>query len=550
MVGLFDEILSHLGEFGRYQKLVYFLLCLSAISCGIRMVLSVFIQKTPAHRCAIPGYDNDTYEIQSDYHARLINLTIPLDDSDDDQVYDKCHIYLVSDNMTTVACDKWVYSTDIIQNSAVTEMDMVCEAALDTSHAQMIFTAGYLFGVFILGIISDKIGRKKALYFSVILSLAGGLGLAWTPNNFIVYCVIRFVNGFSMGGVFPITFVMSIEIVGRSKRALIGISIEYFFAMGLVILSGLAYLIRDWRYLEITVSVPSALFLLYWCCIPESPRWLISEGRYKHAERIITTAAKMNKVTLPDHLFQRDSTQHIPDKQKEITQADTTKASIVDMFKSQALLIRSLIIFLNWMVVSMVYYGLSLNTDNLGAGSLYVNFLISGLVEFPAYTICILLLGRVGRKALHCGSMILGGVSCLLTTFTVLYLDKDHQWATVLLAMVGKLGAAGGFAIIYVFSAELFPTVVRNSAMGASGSWARVGGMIAPYIADLGKVVHGDIGHVLPLIIFGSASVAAGLLSLFLPETLNRCLPETIEDGENFGRIVEVKEKDVISTKF
>lgn len=76
------------------------------------------------------------------------------------------------------------------------------------------------------------------------------------------------------------------------------------------------------------------------------------------------------------------------------------------------------------MVVSMVYYGLSLNTDNLGAGSLYVNFLISGLVEFPAYTICILLLGRVGRKVLHCGSMILGGVSCLLTTFTVLYLDK------------------------------------------------------------------------------------------------------------------------------
>lgn len=54
-----------------------------------------------------------------------------------------------------------------------------------------------------------RIGRKKALYFSVILSLAGGLGLAWTPNNFIVYCVIRFVNGFSMGGVFPITFVMS-----------------------------------------------------------------------------------------------------------------------------------------------------------------------------------------------------------------------------------------------------------------------------------------------------------------------------------------------------
>ncbi|XP_067674285.1 organic cation transporter protein-like isoform X1 [Haliotis asinina] len=544
MVLHFDEILSHLGEFGRYQKLVYFLLCLSAISCGIRMVLSVFIQKTPAHRCAIPGYENDTYEIQSDYHARLINLTIPLSDKDDDQVYDKCHIYQVSDNMTKVACDKWVYSTEIIQNSAVTEMDMVCEAALDTSHAQMIFTAGYLFGVFILGIVSDKVGRKKTLYFAIILSLAGGLGLAWAPN-FIVYCVIRFVNGFAMGGVFPITFVMSVEMVGPSKRALIGISIEYFFALGFVVLAGMAYLIRDWRYLDIAVSAPSALFLLYWCCIPESPRWLISEGRHKHAEKIISTAAKMNNVTLPDRCFQ-----HIPNKQKESTHTDTTKASVVDMFRSPALLIRSAIIFLNWMVVSMVYYGLSLNTDNLGAGSLYVNFLISGLVEFPAYTISILLLSKVGRRVIHCASMILGGLSCLLTTVTILCLDKDHQWATVLLAMIGKLGAAGGFAIIYVFSAELFPTVVRNSAMGASGSWARVGGMIAPYIADLGKIVTGDIGHVLPLIIFGTASVVAGLLALFLPETLHRCLPETIEDGENFGRHVKVKETEVVSTMF
>ena len=55
---------------------------------------------------------------------------------------------------------------------------------------------------------------------------------------------------------------------------------------------------------------------------------------------------------------------------------------------------------------------------------------------------------------------------------------------TVLLAMVGKLGSAAAFAVIYVFSSELFPTVIRHSATGASSSWARVGGMIAPYIVD------------------------------------------------------------------
>lgn len=60
----------------------------------------------------------------------------------------------------------------------------------------------------------------------------------------------------------------------------------------------------------------------------------------------------------------------------------------------------------------------------------------------------------------------------------------DLQWLTTTLAMIGKLGSAAAFAIIYVFSAELYPTVVRNTGMGASSCCARVGGMIAPYVAD------------------------------------------------------------------
>ena len=72
------------------------------------------------------------------------------------------------------------------------------------------------------------------------------------------------------------------------------------------------------------------------------------------------------------------------------------------------------------MVVSMVYYVLSLNTGNLG-GSFYINFLISGLVEFPAYTLCLLLLDRIGRKWLHAASMVIGGLCCICTVFTTVF---------------------------------------------------------------------------------------------------------------------------------
>ena len=58
------------------------------------------------------------------------------------------------------------------------------------------------------------------------------------------------------------------------------------------------------------------------------------------------------------------------------------------------------------------------------------------------------------------------------------------QYLTTALAMLGKLFATAGLITIYVLSAELFPTAIRNVGMGSSSSWARVGGMIFPFIAD------------------------------------------------------------------
>ncbi|GFN79336.1 solute carrier family 22 member 13 [Plakobranchus ocellatus] len=111
-----------------------------------------------------------------------------------------------------------------------------------------------------------------------------------------------------------------------------------------------------------------------------------------------------------------------------------------------------------------------------------------------------------------------------------------EEWITLLLSLVGKFGASAAFAVIYIYSAELFPTVMRNSGMGMCSLSARIGGILAPYIADLGEVISGRWGVAVPLLIFGGLSVAAGLLILFLPETSNRVLPDTVEDAKNFGK--------------
>lgn len=101
---------------------------------------------------------------------------------------------------------------------------------------------------------------------------------------------------------------------------------------------------------------------------------------------------------------------------------------------------------------------------------------------------------------------------------------------TVSLAMIGKFGIAASFAVFYVFVGELLPTVLRSQAMGIASFIAGIGLLTFPYIVHLAVY-----SRVLPLIVMGSLSVAGALTSVFLPETLNIHLPQTIEEGELFG---------------
>ncbi|KAJ8316720.1 hypothetical protein KUTeg_005730 [Tegillarca granosa] len=394
--------------------------------------------------CVIPGYDNDTYTTQSVYHENLINNYIP-PHVEKKKDYDECHLFsfnssdVTFDNMSRpinaslIKCTSWVYDDSIFKSTFTAEQNIVCEQSYKQTLAKTMFFAGVLVGAFALGVLSDVIGRKKTLHLSFLLMTASGVAVAFAPS-YAIFVALRFLCGAGNAGVFMTAFVIGMELVGPSKRKLAGIIVEYFFALGLVLI------------------------------VPESPRWLISQGKKEEAEKIMRKAAKFNKVSLPKVLFDENEEEHT-----------------------------------------------------------------------GPYTLTILLLDRIGRKKLHCLCMVLGGTACLSTIFTILYGGEKLQALTVTLAMVGKLGAAAAFAVIYVFSAELYPTVVRNAGMGASSCCARIGGMVAPYVADSAKMIGGDIGQAVPLIIFGAASVFAGILSLWLPETLGHKLPETIEDGIIFG---------------
>lgn len=187
------------------------------------------------------------------------------------------------------------------------------------------------------------------------------------------------------------------------------------------------------------------------------------------------------------------------------------------------------IVFYNWFTVSFVYYGLSLNTSNLPGGNDYLNLTLSGLVEFPGFVFCLLMMDRYGRRPSLCLSMIFCGAAMIAVVFVPK--GSGLEWLVITLAMTGKAFTGSSFTLVYNYSAELFPTVVRNSVVGVSSMTARIGGIVAPYVNLIGEYTDDRV----PLVTFGACSLLAGLLALLLPETNKMPMAETLEQGENFG---------------
>ncbi|XP_016952790.1 organic cation transporter protein [Drosophila biarmipes] len=522
----YDDVITHLGEFGPYQKRIYYLLCLPAIVCAFHKLAGVFLLAKPDFRCELP-YENGsaTYELPT----HLWNLSFPQGERcayyDVEYSEEYLNGSLARSSNETKACSRYVYDQSKFLNSAVTEWNLVCGRAFLAATSDSIFMLGVLLGSFIFGQMSDKLGRKPTFFASLVLQVICGVLAAVSPEYFS-YTISRMIVGATTSGVFLVAYVIALEMVGSSYRLFAGVAMQMFFSVGFMLTAGFAYFIHDWRWLQIALTLPGLLFICYYWIIPESARWLLLKGRQEQAFVIIKKAAKENRVQIPNEIYDQLVDEVAEKKKQDELTANQPAATVFDLLRFPNLRRKTLLIFFDWFVNSGVYYGLSWNTNNLGGNQL-VNFMISGAVEIPGYVLLLFTLNRWGRRSILCGTMMIAGVSLLATIFV----PSDMNWLIIACAMIGKLAITSSYGTIYIFSAEQFPTVVRNVGLGASSMVARVGGILAPYLKLLG-----EIWRPLPLIICGALSLTAGLLSLLLPETLNKPMPETIEDGENFGK--------------
>jgi len=366
-----------------------------------------------------------------------------------------------------------------------------------------------LFGSLFFGWISDAMGRRFAFGLCILCISVGSI-LAAASTNYAMYMVFRFVT--SMGGVgsFMTCFVLATEFVGTKYRTACGILIEIPFALGELYIVLLAYYIRDWSKLQLAIGVPFLVLFLYLFKLPESVRWSWAVGKFKTANKVILEMSRFNKVEVPKEF--------ILSEEVEMHQLTTEGVGMAPLLASKQLRGRLIVMAFNWIVATLCFYGLSLNA---GIGSnVFSAFSLSAAMEIPAYIFSALSIDVLGRKPFLMFVQILCGISCICAG---LISDANLR---LLFSLVGKFGSSAAFSAVFLYTAELFPTSMRNSAVGMCSTLARFGGILAPTVAQLGYY-RPDI----PFLIFGVATLIGGLSAYLLPETKGKKLPDTVQEA-------------------
>ncbi|KZC11049.1 Solute carrier family 22 member 3, partial [Dufourea novaeangliae] len=185
------------------------------------------------------------------------------------------------------------FATEFGENSVVTEWGLICEKKYLTFLGPTVYYVGVLMGAWIAGLLADRIGRLPVQ--AICLYTQGTMAVAlYVVQNYPTFLALRGLQGVFVQGLQNSTYILSLELFPAKARTFVALVMQIAWAIGLLLLAALSYAIPDWRILQLAVSVPTAITVLYIWIIPESPRWLLAKGKTTEADMALERIAKYN----------------------------------------------------------------------------------------------------------------------------------------------------------------------------------------------------------------------------------------------------------------
>lgn len=243
------------------------------------------------------------------------------------------------------------------------------------------------------------------------------------------------------------------ELVGTKWRELVSVLYQIPFNLGHLTLPMFAYYFRDWRDLQLALSIPSLVLISYYWIIPESPRWLFTIGKIDESAKVLEKVAAFNKR--PTDSIKMDLEKYAVSTNS--SKKEVAKGNMFDLVRTPNMRGKTIYICFNWLVCGMCFFGVAQYIGE-SHGNIFQNVMVSAAFELPGTILCIFTMKKLGRKWTLIASNTVTGICMLLIAFI--------PSIQVVLASIALVGMSVSFPTVYLYAGELFPTVVRNIGVG------------------------------------------------------------------------------------
>ena len=327
---------------------------------------------------------------------------------------------------------------------------------------------GLFFGSLLAGPLADKIGRKP-IYNLTMPIFAIVSVLQFFVTDPLQLTILRVILGVALGADYAAGLSLVSETVPNRSRGKVlsvlmvgwvaGFSIAYIIGY-ILMLYGDA---NVWRWILLSSVVPAVIVFLIRLGTPESPIWLVNQGRSKEAEVII-------KKHLGPHVA-------VPAK----SNVQTEKSSWLKLF-SKKWRKNSFIGGLFYTCQVIPYFAISTFMpkimesfnfkDNYASGIIYNVFLLIGSV------VGLLIINRISRRAFLVGSFYITGI---LLMALVVWTEMPSTLVLIFFSLFACVLAGAG-VLEFAYTPELFPTELRASGVGFVVASSRLGGAGATFL--------------------------------------------------------------------
>jgi sugar porter (SP) family MFS transporter len=353
------------------------------------------------------------------------------------------------------------YDTAVIAGAIRFLKESFALSAFGEGLAVSIVLIGCMIGAAAAGTLSDRLGRRRFMFISAVFFFISAVGCA-LPQNLAQFLAFRWIGGLAIGAASIVCPLYISEIAPpRIRGALVsinqlaivtGILIAYFVNWALVG-AGPA----NWRWMFATGAVPAVLFIIFVLRIPESPRWLLKQGRDGEARTVLS---RVNDPATADAEIRaiRDALSQESGSIRELFRPGLRKVLFIGVF----LAVFQQITGIN----AVIYYAPRFfETAGLGRSSAIFQSALIGFVNLVFTLVAIALVDRWGRKP-----MLLAGCAGMGVSFTLLGAAFKFHLFSGPLVLVLTLLTVASFAmtqgpILWVVISEIFPNRIRGRAM-------------------------------------------------------------------------------------